>query len=79
MALFLPCSCTVGSGDDPIDAGVSGASAINKSQNCTQGHAQDRIDCRNNTGAVVDALSTSLKKHTEPKKSSNRTMNSNKL
>jgi len=68
FSLFLLSSCgSLHSGNPALDAIYSGTSAIIKSDGaaskCEQGHAQDRVNCRKNKQAQVDAITKSIKKH----------------
>lgn len=70
LSTILLCACGVRTGNGPIDALVTGATGIYKTQgagdNCTQEHPQDRINCRKKKESDVEAISKSIKKHTDP-------------
>lgn len=70
ILIFTPFlfSCgTIQTGNDAFDAIYSGTSAVidskGASSKCEQGHAQDRVNCRNKKQAQVDAIKKSIKKN----------------
>lgn len=66
---LLLCSCASIELTGPLRAVVSGITALVQSQddanNCTQGHVQDRLDCRNKKASDVEAISKSIKRNSE--------------
>jgi hypothetical protein len=65
---FLLSACgTIQTGNDVFDAIYSGTSAVidskGASSKCEQGHAQDRVNCRNRKQAQVDAINKAIKKN----------------
>ncbi|OKY25396.1 hypothetical protein [Thalassotalea sp. PP2-459] len=67
LLIFLSACGTIHTGFDPLDAIYSGTAAVIKgkgaSENCEQGHVQDRVNCREKKDVQVEALKKSLKKN----------------